>query len=401
MNFYSAYAGLAVLLVVVLAAASPWGRLADAPPQQGRTENAIDGLRGFLASAVFIHHAAIYREYLIAHVWRLPPSHFYTLCGQEGVAAFFMVTAFLFWGRVQASPIRWPSFYVARIFRIAPLYLCAAAVVVVVALLVGPGEGLIPLLRHIACWATLGLKGMPGVNGYAHTPQLVAGVNWSLRYEWGFYAALFALAWVKRWPIAVSALGLLACLIATARHPDNQPHLASCWAMFFAGMLCASLPRKDLGTAGSVLLCGLLAAIFLTANTAYAPMAILLTGAAFYLIASGANFFGLLTSRPAIRLGNVSYGVYLLQGLCLASVFAMPGVRDLALASALTYWLACGAAALLLVTISAALHVVIERPCIAAGKALAARLPATSLRPGASGLTQSNPGLHNREHVGS
>ena len=38
----------------------------------------IDGLRGYLALGVFIHHAAVWYFYLKKGVWEPPPSNFYT-----------------------------------------------------------------------------------------------------------------------------------------------------------------------------------------------------------------------------------------------------------------------------------------------------------------------------------
>ena len=52
--------------------------------------SAIDGLRGYLGFAVFLHHGAIWFYYLRSGEWALPPSWLYTHLGQSGVALFFM-----------------------------------------------------------------------------------------------------------------------------------------------------------------------------------------------------------------------------------------------------------------------------------------------------------------------
>ena len=44
----------------------------------------------------------------------------------------------------------------------------------------------------------------------------------------------------------------------------------------------------------------------------------------FLLIVSGATVFGLLLTRPARRLGDISYGIYLLQGPVLLLAFSFP-----------------------------------------------------------------------------
>jgi hypothetical protein len=88
---------------------------------------------------------------------------------------------------------------------------------------------------------------------------------------------------------------------------------SSCTALFSVGMLCASLERHGLtpvlpDVISSVVILGLLAVVMLTSSRVYAAEPIILLGGAFFLIISGANLFGLLSSRPARRLDDVSYG---------------------------------------------------------------------------------------------
>ncbi|MBY9589867.1 acyltransferase family protein [Pseudomonas aeruginosa] len=56
----------------------------------------IDGLRGYLAFFVFLHHAAIWYYFLRSGAWQVPPSNLYTHFGQTSVSLFFMITGFLF-----------------------------------------------------------------------------------------------------------------------------------------------------------------------------------------------------------------------------------------------------------------------------------------------------------------
>ena len=107
-----------------------------------------------------------------------------------------------------------------------------------------------------------------------------------------------------------------------------------------------------------------------TSNSAIGPVVLL--GGAFYLITSGCTVFTLLVSRPARRLGNVSYGIYLLQGLVLAAVFRPAPLRDAAIAHPAYHWTLALLAAVLLVAVATAAHVGIERPGIALGRYVAA-----------------------------
>ncbi|MCC9001654.1 MAG: acyltransferase, partial [Candidatus Competibacter sp.] len=50
----------------------------------------LDGLRGYLALAVFVSHSSIWYFYLRTGTWDVPPSNVYTQLGQGSVTLFFM-----------------------------------------------------------------------------------------------------------------------------------------------------------------------------------------------------------------------------------------------------------------------------------------------------------------------
>ncbi|NNG63087.1 acyltransferase, partial [Pseudomonas fragi] len=68
-------------------------------PGQSRYAS-VDGLRGYLAFGVFVHHMAIIWVFLHTGVFDVPKSKFYAQIGLASVALFFMITGFLFWGRL-------------------------------------------------------------------------------------------------------------------------------------------------------------------------------------------------------------------------------------------------------------------------------------------------------------
>jgi tRNA A-37 threonylcarbamoyl transferase component Bud32 len=76
----------------------------------------IDGLRGYLAFGVFVHHSIITWIFLRTGVIDFPPSNFYSMLGQGSVALFFMITGFLFWSRLLAQGRNhdWLAFGVSR-----------------------------------------------------------------------------------------------------------------------------------------------------------------------------------------------------------------------------------------------------------------------------------------------
>ena len=138
-------------------------------------------------------------------------------------------------------------------------------------------------------------------------------------------------------------------------------------------MACASLqrslprlPLSDNAASGLVLV--VLVATFALFSTAFSVAPIILLGVVFYLVTSGCTVFGVLTSRPARRLGNVSYGIYLLQGLALAVVLRPGPLRALSLADPAYHWALVLLCAVLLTVLATIMHVLIERPGIRAGQ---------------------------------
>ncbi len=357
---------------------------ADAPPslRPARLQT-IDGLRGFLALSVVFFHGAVYHRYLRDGVWEGPSSAFYRLLGTGGVAVFFMITSYLFWCRLIDEHGRpdWVQLYVGRVFRIAPLYLTMILLMVVLVMIQARWHFNVPVrafLRGLAPWLALGLLDPTDINAHPATLILNAGVAWSLRYEWLFYLSLPLLAWVAgRGPARTGVVlaAVAAGFVWTAR---GRPYVLAAGdpaftTLFLIGMACATADRsgwtaKLSDRTASVIFAALALVLFSTCQIAYAPLAMALLGSCFYLVVSGCSLFGLLTHRASKRLGDISYGIYLLQGLVLASLFQFQRVRAFALASPQRHWAIILTGAVLLVGLAALAHAWIERPGILLGK---------------------------------
>lgn len=361
----------------------PWAFL-DAPPSQSCARYiSLDGLRGFLALAVVMHHTSITYGYIQTGIWQLPPSPFYSLLGQVGVAVFFMITAFLFWGRLldEGSRIHWSALYCNRFFRIVPLYLVAVAFMFAVVAYRTGFQLNVPvtqLTRELFQWILPSIiKVPPGINGYASPGLILAGVTWTIYYEWLFYLSLplLAVAATSRSPAAF--LLIIASLLI---YSQNIFELTDRYfiALFACGMFAASMVRRhpniledsSIKSAACVLL---LFAVFLRYDTAYAWGPVLLLGAFFLLISSGSTLFGLLKSRSAQRLGHISYSIYLLQGPILVTLFSQKTLGKYALQSPEHYWLVALLVSLVLVCVSTVTYRFIEKPGIALGKRLMRR----------------------------
>ncbi len=305
-------------------------RLFGAPPSNGRFAS-IDGLRGFLAFAVFLHHSVIWFAYLRTGSWVAPPSRLFRQFGDSAVALFFMITAFLFTSKVinsEGKPVEWTRLYVGRFMRLFPMYAVAVSALWLMVWQVTGRHRYVAwpaLVDQFVHWFGFTINGMPDVNGLSGTSLLMAGVTWSLPYEWWFYLSLPVLAWLLRRKVPAPALilGSVTVLLVSEFWGLAPERLLP----FVGGIVSAWLVRDDRFRAlatrrvmGIVVIAAVLAAVLFT-TTAYSAMGVSLLFVAFALVASGNDVFGVLSSATSRTLGEVTYSMYLIHGLLLTLTF--------------------------------------------------------------------------------
>lgn len=309
----------------------------------------IDGLRGYLGFAVFLHHASIWFFFLRTGKWAVPPSNLYTHLGQSGVALFFMITGFLFFSKLIDSkerPVDWTQLYISRIFRLTPLYLFAMAVMFSIVAVLSKGQLREPvesLALDVSRWLAFTLRGSPDLNGVVQTSLIMAGVTWTLPYEWVFYLMLplFALLVTSRPPIVYLVMGVAAVLaFKWLFHLDFLFMKA-----FVGGMTASLLVRQESVRAissskiSNMLVAGCVALAVAIYPTAYDSMPLLLLSIAFTLVAGGCTLFGLLTSHTSRVLGELAFSIYLLHGILLFLVFRfLLGFPAAAKLTAIEHW---------------------------------------------------------------
>lgn len=229
LDYYSIWPFFVCLTVLIVVASAQLFSQADvAPSGQRHRQSNLDGLRGFLAMAVFFQHAAMYHQFLLDWTWVDPPQ-FYFVLGQIGVSLFFMITGYLFWGKLVDEGGRpdWLRLYVGRVFRIGPVYWFAVAVLLTI-VFASTGlhlrVSLSALLVEIGRWLLIGINGGGGdVNGYAGTLMLLFGVTWTLSSEWKFYISLplwAAIARRRTWHLPALSCLALFCVVYSAVRPD-------------------------------------------------------------------------------------------------------------------------------------------------------------------------------------
>ncbi|HVW59612.1 MAG TPA: acyltransferase, partial [Puia sp.] len=339
----------------------------------------IDGLRGVLAFCVFLHHSVIWYYCLRTGKWGGPPSRVYGHFGPGSVAMFFMITAFLFYGKLLDARIKgmdWGKLYMGRVRRIMPLYIF---VILLVFIIVGVLSGFVlhTNLLHIMVQLTKWVFFIDAdVNGVWGTKRIGAGVVWSLAYEWLFYCSLAIVGRVVyrirtsvRVLIFSGLFFLLFLAIVWVYYPDSMLKRILCFA---GGIAAAYLVRKDSVRKfctrkwASAVVLALTGVVFfpdMTYPTIFSTViSFICMSLAFIMIAAGTDVFGLLSNRLTRYLGMVSYSLYLLHGMVLFVCFRwIIGPEKAAAFSPEEYWVAIGGCALTLVPLCSLTYYYIEK----------------------------------------
>jgi peptidoglycan/LPS O-acetylase OafA/YrhL len=323
----AAYAASAVVLVTSRTARS------EVLPQHLRY-GCLDGLRGLLALGVLIHHAFTAYGYFLRGQWTWSSSPLFNHLGQSTVALFFMITGYLFSKRLLGSiaydgSVGWFRLYVSRIVRLVPLYamVVSAVIISVFVLDFSLHESLMIVGRELASWYLFVIPGRPDINQMTDTWTLIAGVNWSLKYEWYFYACLPILYWPLRscagpTGTRVAVLGL-ACLLLIGVLRRRDVVETTLYGLHFACGIVAALiyedqQFRDVISSGVFRIVAVLAfmgmGVLLNSHSA---IAVGLTFILFLAALGGFSIGGLLRLRATLWLGEISYGIYLLHGLAI------------------------------------------------------------------------------------
>jgi len=310
--------------------------------------HAMDGLRGLLAFGVLAHHIVIFYVAARYGPWCAPNSSLFNALGGGCVAYFFMITAFLFWGKAQNNPesVSYRKLIPSRINRLMPMYLVSYALMLFFVFIASGGQvhqSLSEMLSAICTGAMGGIFGTPTVNQV--DPGIFdAHVIWSLQYEWFYYLSLPILARFLRGRsfVLIPLVMLPACFL----QPDNA--VLACIVQFVVGMvaavLCADTARYPILRTRGFAIFALVACALTACKFNQLPVVVRPLGWAplFIAVASGFDIFGLLTTRGAQHLGRISYSVYLLHGIILyAWAWLLSGFFPIENMSPEAYWLTC------------------------------------------------------------
>ena len=309
----------------------------------------LDALRGLAALAVVLFHYTSRYDALYGHASRpwvdVPWGHF-------GVQLFFGISGFVIFMTLDRTRSL-ADFAVSRASRLYPAYWAAMAATTAAMLVAGMDELIVsPAIFAANLTMAQGFAGLPSVDG----------VYWTLSVELAFYFAMAAL-WQMRLlrriePVLLGWLGLKWLWTFAPALAGVEPSwllgvlLVQQHIPFFAigiaayRLRCGTAdPRRPLAVIGGALVtvaaCDDLAHFFVAALTAGALLLVALRG------------LELLTARPLVWLGAISYSLYLLHqyiGFALLAGLEAAGVNAnaaiavtlaavLLLASAATFWI--------------------------------------------------------------
>jgi peptidoglycan/LPS O-acetylase OafA/YrhL len=391
MGLFLAAFGLAALAALV--AATVLASLLERsgfplPGARGRI-GCIDGLRGYLALSVMLHHFVLWcLVQRFGALWSPPQIAILNQLGAGGVALFFMTTGLVFYPRVLAGARKtdWLTVYVTRTFRILPLVIVSiAGILTIIALRTHASlttADFTALIKWVTAWSE------PPLLGYQDSGRVNAYVLWSLWYEWVFYFVILpvcalAMDWVvarglPSWTVPAALLiGSISAQIL-ARFVGHPVDLFRYLPLFAVGMLafeCQQQPRirSQLMKRWMTFVASgaLVAGMTLTAVPYGGSLP--LFAMFFICVAGGNNFHNVLQSRGALVLGECSFGIYLLHGLCLDALFST-GTAIAYQVSTVMLPLFLVLLALIVPLIAAATYLAVERPAMRLGRSLASWL---------------------------
>jgi peptidoglycan/LPS O-acetylase OafA/YrhL len=277
--------------------------------------SALDGLRAIAVLAVLVQHGFLADMDVVASPGPIGVRLFFVLSG-------FLITAILISARGEAEAAGvsmgqvWRAFLWRRALRIFPL----AYLAMMIAWWLGA-----PAMREHGRWYWLYLGNLhTGFLGQAASEGMTYW--WSLAVEEQFYViwpAVILLLPRRAWQPTTIGLILVAVAARVAHYEASGvwPAYVLTWcrmdALAFGALLAMRRPRATdcvLAAGGFMLLALVVAARASLSHTCLESAFVVGSGAVIVAVSNGA-LRAVLSSRPLVALGSISYGVYVWGGL--------------------------------------------------------------------------------------
>lgn len=342
---------------------------------QGRNVT-LDAFRGLLAPLVLCHHFVLTYHFKVEGVWGLAKNKFVSNIGAIPVSMFFMITGYLFIGKICRNGICWRELAVNRILRIYPLFLFMLAVIYTVYFFhyhgsVTAEEFITSLLKAL-------IFDLPALNG-VEIASIISGAHWTLIYEAVFYLSLPVLALLNLKNLGARAVvyaSLPAVVLYNSYHTLGL--INDLFALFAYGGLAYAIASSRfayiLRSKPMAYISAITLVYALFSSHYYTFKQMFLISISFCCIAAGNDMFGLLKNRGLTKLGDISYSVYLTHGFILYALFTLSNFFPFMAVPEYIYYLLLPAIMALACGIAIITYHYIESPFLALNAKLKARL---------------------------
>ena len=296
----------------------------------------IDGLRGYLALLVFIHHFVLTFYWVKQGFWQTPKELYFQNFGKVGVSIFFIITGYLFIGKIIKNDylINIKDLFLSRFFRVFPLYIFVTSIVFFIVFHLSGYHIVTSKLDVLSSVVRWFLFHGNEINGFDDTRRIIAGVDWTLKYEALFYCLLPFVALFLRLNKVFFSFFLSFIIFYYYFFNINflafnsiyfTLFLVGGWVAYYKKHLVKYIPKSVVFDILTVMF--LISSIFLfETNSLYQILAITFF---FSSIVSGNSIFGLLRADFSLFLGEISYSIYLMHGLILFLIYKVIKIYDL------------------------------------------------------------------------
>lgn len=345
------------------------------PASQGRNIT-LDAFRGLLAPLVLCHHFVLTYHFKVDGVWGLAKNKLVSNIGAIPVSMFFMITGYLFIGKICRGGIHWRELAINRALRIYPLFIFVLGVIYTIYFFyykghATPGELIFSFREAL-------IFNLPPLNGI-EIASFISGAHWTLIYEAVFYLSLPILALLNLKTLSVRAIlcaALPAIILYSSYHTLGL--IDDLFTLFAYGGLAYAIAssrfayifRSKLMT--YIALVTLIYALFFSHYYTYKQM--FLISISFCCIAAGNDMFGLLKNRGLTKLGDISYSIYLTHGFILYILFTLFNLLPFADTPEYIYYLLLPAIMALACGVAIITYTYIESPFLTINAKLKTRL---------------------------
>ena len=334
----------------------------------------IDGLRGYLAFFVFLHHCYFYYYSHKNNLEHPYASNAMNQIGDTSVILFFMITGFLFTSKLlneKEIKTDWIHFYTARILRIFPVFIILVSAQLMVIFYLSDFtffQKPLLIIKEIILWLSFSIIDYLPINAFQDSQLMIGKVLWTIPYEIFFYLCIPLLSLFiskHKSSFILITFNLFISIFIAYKINANWYYILP----FLIGIIVAFLLKNEFIAmrlnktfySFILLMSYFTATIFIQSSF----FTLILLSVSFICVAGGNSLFGILNSKISQLFGQISYSMYLLHGLILYILFNIHiGKEQMNELSNLKYGITLFECSTLLIFISMITYKYIERPLI-------------------------------------